>query len=112
MKQLTGGVAGLFKSNKVERYQGVGSLTGSNEVTITKKDGGKETVKTKHVLIATGSEVTPFPGIDIDEKTIVSSTGALSLSAVPKKLVLIGAGVIGVELVSFLPRRAAFSGVL
>lgn len=107
VKQLTGGVASLFKSNKVQHYQGVGSLTGSNEVTITKKDGGKETVRTKHVLIATGSEVTPFPGIEIDEKTIVSSTGALSLSSVPKKMVLIGAGVIGVELGSVWQRLGA-----
>ena len=60
----------------------------------------QETVRTKNILIATGSEVTPFPGIEIDEEQIVSSTGALSLSAVPEKMIVIGAGVIGLELVS------------
>lgn len=61
----------------------------------------QETVRTKNILIATGSEVTPFPGIDIDEEQIVSSTGALSLNAVPEKMIIIGAGVIGLELVSY-----------
>lgn len=65
-----------------------------------KKDGSTEKVTTRNILIASGSEVTPFPGIEIDEKTVVSSTGALSLSKVPEKMIVIGAGVIGVELVS------------
>lgn len=62
----------------------------------------KETVRTKNIMIATGSEVTPFPGIDIDEEQIVSSTGALSLKGVPEKMIIIGAGVIGLELVKHL----------
>lgn len=67
-------------------------------MSVTKSDGSIDTIKTKNILIATGSEVTPFPGIEIDEETIVSSTGALSLKKVPEKLVVIGAGVIGLEL--------------
>ncbi|KAK6177135.1 hypothetical protein SNE40_015300 [Patella caerulea] len=107
VKALTGGIAHLFKQNKITHLQGMGSVTGPNEVTVTKSDGSKETVSTKNILIATGSEVTPFPGIEIDEKTIVSSTGALSLEKVPSKLVLIGAGVIGVELGSVWQRLGA-----
>jgi len=81
---------------------GHGKITGTNEVTALKEDGSSEVVRAKNILIATGSEVTPFPGIDVDEETIVSSTGALKLSKVPEKLVLIGAGVIGLELVSVI----------
>ncbi|NEU34948.1 FAD-dependent oxidoreductase, partial [bacterium LRH843] len=78
-----------------------------NEVTALKSDGSTEVIKTKNILIATGSEVTPFPGIEVDEETIVSSTGALSLSAVPKKMVVIGGGVIGLELGSVWSRLGA-----
>lgn len=98
VKALTGGIVHLFKQNKVTLIKGHGKITGTNEVTALKEDGSREVVKTKNIVIATGSEVTPFPGIEIDENTIVSSTGALSLSAVPKKLIVIGAGVIGLEL--------------
>lgn len=99
VKALTGGIAHLFKSNKVGHIRGHGKITGPNEVTAIKEDGTTEVVRTKNILIATGSEVTPFPGITIDEEQIISSTGALSLKAVPEKLVVIGAGVIGLELV-------------
>jgi len=98
VKALTGGIASLFKSNKVTLVSGHGKITGPNEVTAIKPDGSTEVVKAKNILIATGSEVTPFPGIEIDEETVVSSTGALSLKKVPEKLVVIGAGVIGLEL--------------
>lgn len=101
---LTAGVAMLFKHNKVAHVQGFGSITGQNEVTVTKKDNSKQVLKTKNILIATGSEVTPFPGIEIDEERIVSSTGALSLKEVPKKMVMIGGGVIGLELGSVWSR--------
>merc|ERR1712168_142886 len=67
-------------------------------VTATAGDGSEQGINTKNILIATGSEVTPFPGIEVDEETIVSSTGALSLKKVPERLGLIGAGVIGLEL--------------
>ncbi|XP_054274652.1 dihydrolipoyl dehydrogenase, mitochondrial-like isoform X1 [Macrosteles quadrilineatus] len=98
VKALTGGIASLFKSNKVTQISGHGKITGPNEVTAIKADGSSEVVKAKNILIATGSEVTPFPGIEIDEETVVSSTGALSLKKVPEKMVVIGAGVIGLEL--------------
>jgi len=104
VKSLTGGIAHLFKSNKVTHIRGHGKITGTNEVTALKEDGSQETVRTKNILIATGSEVTPFPGIEIDEEQIISSTGALSLKAVPEKLVIIGAGVIGLELGSVWSR--------
>ena len=69
-------------------------------MTALKADGSEEKIQTKNILIATGSEVTPFPGIDINEENVVSSTGALSLSKVPESMIVIGAGVIGLELVS------------
>jgi len=65
VKGLTQGVAYLFKSNKVAHFQGFGSITSPNEVTVTKNDNSQQVVRTKHILIATGSEVTPFPGIEV-----------------------------------------------
>ncbi|KJH43587.1 dihydrolipoyl dehydrogenase [Dictyocaulus viviparus] len=107
VKQLTGGIVQLFKANKVGHIEGVGTITGPNQVKVRKNDGSVETVNTKNILIASGSEVTPFQGISIDEEKIVSSTGALSLKAVPKKMVVIGAGVIGLELGSVWQRLGA-----
>lgn len=104
VKALTGGIAQLFKKNKVTQLTGFGSITGPNEVKVTKDDGSVETVNAKNIMIATGSEVTPFPGIPIDEEVIVSSTGALSLKEVPEKMIVIGAGVIGLELGSVWSR--------
>ncbi|KAL6433190.1 hypothetical protein ACFW04_006429 [Cataglyphis niger] len=105
VKALTGGIAGLFKKNKIEWVNGHGKITGKNQVTVLKSDGSVEsTINAKNILIATGSEVTPFPGIEIDEQQIVSSTGALSLNKVPKRLIVIGAGVIGLELGSVWQR--------
>jgi dihydrolipoamide dehydrogenase len=99
---FTKGIEGLFKKNKVTYLVGHGSITGQNEVTVEGKKYGA-----KNIVIATGSDVTPLPGITIDEKQIVSSTGALTLSSVPKKLVVIGAGVIGLELGSVWGRLGA-----
>lgn len=104
---LTSGIAHLFRQNKVTHIQGHGTITSPNEVVAIKSDGSTETVKTKNILIATGSEVTPFAGIPVDEQQIVSSTGALSLKQVPRKMVVIGAGVIGVELGSVWSRLGA-----
>uniref|UniRef100_A0A8C9Y9A9 Dihydrolipoyl dehydrogenase n=1 Tax=Sander lucioperca TaxID=283035 RepID=A0A8C9Y9A9_SANLU len=100
VKALTGGIAHLFKQNKVTHVSGFGRVTGKNQVTAVADDGSEQVINTKNILIATGSEVTPFPGIPIDEDSIVSSTGALSLKKVPEEMIVIGAGVIGVELVS------------
>merc|ERR1719479_878788 len=105
VKALTGGIKMLFKNNKVTHVEGHGKITGQNEVSVLGKDGSvSDVINTKNIMIATGSEVTPFPGIEMDEERIVSSTGALSLKEVPEKMVLIGAGVIGVELGSVWSR--------
>tara|TARA_R110001583_G_scaffold184213_2_gene343358 strand:- start:19276 stop:20682 length:1407 start_codon:yes stop_codon:yes gene_type:complete len=92
------GIEFLFKKNKVTYVKGAGEIVSATEVKVALLDGGEETLSAKNIVIATGSEVTPLPGVAIDEKQIVSSTGALELSSVPKKLVVIGAGVIGLEL--------------
>ncbi|GLJ29302.1 hypothetical protein SUGI_0577750 [Cryptomeria japonica] len=95
---LTKGIEGLFKKNKVTYVKGAGKIVSGSEVSVDLPDGGNSMVKGKHIIIATGSEVKPLPGITIDENKIVSSTGALSLKEVPKKLVVIGAGYIGLEM--------------
>jgi dihydrolipoamide dehydrogenase len=104
---LTKGIEGLFKKNKVTYAQGWGSIKGPNEVEVTLLDGGKETISAKNILIATGSEVTPLPGVPVDEERIVSSTGALSLTSVPKTMVVIGGGYIGLEMGSVYQRLGA-----
>lgn len=104
VKSLTGGIAQLFKKNNITHINGWGTITSPNEVQAKKSDGSIETVNAKNIMIATGSEVTPFPGIEVDEEVIVSSTGALSLKKVPKRMVVIGAGVIGLELGSVWSR--------
>lgn len=107
VKALTGGIAQLFKKNKVTQLTGLGTIVGPNEVKVVKDDGSEETINAKNIMIATGSEVTPFPGITIDEEVIVSSTGALKLAQVPQKMIVIGAGVIGLELGSVWGRLGA-----
>lgn len=107
VKSLTGGIAQLFKKNQITHVNGTGTITGPNTVVVQKADGTEEIVNAKNIMIATGSEVTPFPGIEIDEEKIVSSTGALKLKEVPKRLGLIGAGVIGLELGSVWKRLGA-----
>ncbi len=99
---LTKGIEGLFKKNKVTYIQGHGTISAKGEVTVA---GTKYAAK--HIVIATGSEVVALPGITIDEKQIVSSTGALTLPKVPRHLVIIGAGVIGLELGSVWKRLGA-----
>ncbi|KAG6446388.1 dihydrolipoyl dehydrogenase isoform X2 [Manduca sexta] len=106
VKALTGGIAMLFQKNKVKLVRGAGTIVAPNKVEV-KGEKGVETVNTKNILIATGSEVTPFPGVTFDEKQIITSTGALSLESVPKKMLVIGAGVIGLELGSVYQRLGA-----
>ncbi|XP_047527390.1 dihydrolipoyl dehydrogenase [Vanessa atalanta] len=106
VKALTGGIAMLFNKNKVQLVRGVGSIVAPNKVQV-QGEKGVETINTKNILIATGSEVTPFPGVTFDEQQIITSTGALSLSKVPKKMLVIGAGVIGLELGSVYQRLGA-----
>lgn len=103
------GVAFLFKKNKIDTFRGVGKVVGQGKVTVT-GDGGKvEEIETKNIVIATGSDVAGIPGVsvDIDEKTIISSTGALELAKVPGHLVVVGGGVIGLELGSVWARLGA-----
>ncbi|CEJ10437.1 Dihydrolipoyl dehydrogenase 3 [bacterium YEK0313] len=101
------GVAFLFKKNKIESFTGTGTILAPGKVEVTAEDGKKQQLETKNIVIATGSEVTPLPGVAIDEKQIVSSEGALALDKVPGKLVVIGAGVIGLELGSVWRRLGA-----
>eukprot|EP00250_Pteridium_aquilinum_P033684 c6088_g1_i1 orf=155-1708(+) len=95
---LTKGIEGLFKKNKVTYVKGSGKISSPGEISVDLLEGGTKTLKAKSIIIATGSEVKSLPGITIDEKKIVSSTGALCLPEVPKKLVVIGAGYIGLEM--------------
>jgi dihydrolipoamide dehydrogenase len=92
------GVAFLLKKNKIDAFRGTARLLAPGRIGVTADDGGNQVLQAKSIVIATGSDVARLPGIDIDEKTIVSSTGALSLEQVPGKMLVIGAGVIGLEL--------------
>ncbi|GER28421.1 dihydrolipoyl dehydrogenase [Striga asiatica] len=95
---LTKGIEGLFKKNKVNYIKGCGKLLSPSEISVETSDGDNKVVKAKNIIIATGSDVKNLPGITIDEEKIVSSTGALALKQIPKKLVVIGAGYIGLEM--------------
>ena len=107
VKDLTNGIEFLLKKNKVTYVAGFGALTSPNSVAVKLTKGGTQTLKAAKILIATGSQVTPLPGIEIDEKQIVSSTGGLELNKVPKHLVVIGGGYIGLELGSVWRRLGA-----
>ena len=104
---LTKGIEFLFKKNKVDWLKGVGAITGVGKVEVTAADGAKETHEATNIVIATGSEPSPLPGVVVDQKRILDSTGALSLSEVPKSLLVIGAGIIGLELGSVWNRLGA-----
>ncbi|MDA0710167.1 MAG: dihydrolipoyl dehydrogenase [bacterium] len=97
VKQMTGGIRGLFRKNKVTHIEGLGRLSGAGQVVVEGKKG-QETYSAKHILIATGSSPIALPGLDYDGEYIISSTEALSLTEVPGKMVVIGAGAIGLEL--------------
>ena len=103
---LTSGIEYLFKKNKVDYVKGYGKFASPNEIEVDLNQGGKDKIKAKNIIIATGSEPSPLPGnvIPIDEKYVVSSTGALSLTSIPKKMVVIGGGVIGLEMGSVYSR--------
>jgi dihydrolipoamide dehydrogenase len=102
-----GGVEYLFKKNKITVFRGIGSIPAAGKVLVTPHSGPQTEIATKDIVIATGSVSATLPGIEIDEETIVTSTGALELQAVPNKLVVIGAGVIGLELGSVWMRLGA-----
>lgn len=92
------GVAFLFKKNKVQAYNGTGRIIGPGQVSVVGEEGNQAEITAKAIVIATGSDSAPLPGAEVDEKKVVSSTGALELAKVPGKLVVVGAGVIGLEL--------------
>ena len=101
------GVEFLMKKNKIDVIVGRGKIIGAGKVEVTDADGKAQLVETRNIVIATGSDVARLKGIEIDEKRIVSSTGALSLDQVPGKLLVVGAGVIGLELGSVWRRLGA-----
>jgi dihydrolipoamide dehydrogenase len=101
------GVDFLFRKNKIDSVRGTGKIVAPGKVEVTGEDGKTQVLETKAIVIATGSDVAKLRGIDIDEKRVVSSTGALELGKVPKRLLVIGAGVIGLELGSVWRRLGA-----
>ncbi|KAI0157034.1 dihydrolipoyl dehydrogenase mitochondrial precursor [Hypoxylon sp. FL1284] len=104
---LTRGVEYLFKKNGVEYIKGTGAFASDHEIKIQLNEGGETSRVGKNILIATGSESTPFPGLEVDEKRVVSSTGALALEKIPEKMIVIGGGIIGLEMGSVWSRLGA-----
>jgi dihydrolipoamide dehydrogenase len=100
----TKGIEFLFKKNKITAFRGIGRILGQGKVEVRPESGKPEVIETKHIVIATGSDPAQLKGVDIDEKIVVTSTGALELEKVPGNLVVIGAGVIGLELGSVWQR--------
>ncbi|WP_293806017.1 dihydrolipoyl dehydrogenase [uncultured Bosea sp.] len=101
------GVGFLLKKNKIDAFHGTASIPAAGKVVVTAEDGKTQEIETKNIVIATGSESAPLPGVTIDEKTVVTSTGALEIGSVPKELVVVGAGVIGLEIGSVWSRLGA-----
>lgn len=112
VKQTCDGINYLMKKNKITVYHGHGSFVGKNTVSIAKDDGSKEQIQGKKIVIATGSKPSTLPGIDIDKKRIITSTEALELKEVPNHLIIIGGGVIGLELGSVYARLGAKVSVI
>ncbi len=108
----TGGITFLFKKNKIDGIQGIGSFKDKNTISIKKPDGTTQEITGKNIIIATGSKPSSLPFIQIDKKRIITSTEALTLSEVPKHLILIGGGVIGLELGSVYSRLGAKVSVI
>ncbi|WP_411273674.1 dihydrolipoyl dehydrogenase [Daejeonella sp.] len=102
--QTTGGIAFLFKKNKITAFQGMGSMIDKNTVKITKSDGKSENITGANIILATGSKPTELPFLKTDKKRIITSTEALNLTEIPKHLIVIGGGVIGLELGSVYAR--------
>eukprot|EP00494_Astrolonche_serrata_P006471 UN06495 len=103
---LVSGIKGLFAKNKVDYILGRGKIIGANEVSVSLLEGLNQTVRGKNLLVATGSEPAPLPPapVDNEKKRIVDSTGALELTKIPKKLIVVGGGVIGLEMGSVYSR--------
>ncbi len=107
IKSNVDGVAYLFKKNKIDWVKGAGRIAGAGKVEVALNAGGTQSLATKAIVIATGSDVVSLPSLKIDEKKIISSTGALELTEVPKSMVLVGGGVIGLEMGSVWQRLGA-----
>jgi dihydrolipoamide dehydrogenase len=109
VKSNVEGVAFLFKKNKIDWFQGLGKIVSADKVSVTLENGEAKELETKNIIIATGSDVAGIPGVsvEIDEKVIISSTGALTLEKVPETMVVVGGGVIGLELGSVWKRLGA-----
>ena len=101
------GVGFLLKKNKIDAFHGTASIPAAGKVVVTAEDGKAQEIETRNIVIATGSESAPLPGVTVDEKTVVTSTGALEIGSVPKELVVVGAGVIGLEIGSVWSRLGA-----
>ena len=110
--QLTQGIKGLFAANKVDSLNGIGTISGNNEVSVLDTKGNNEKYLAKNIIIATGSVPINIPPAPVDNEVIVDSTGALEFDAVPERLGIIGAGVIGLELGSVWGRLGAQVTVL
>lgn len=113
VKQLTGGVEMLLKKNKVDYLKGAGSFVNEKTIKVDPIEGGEPyEIDAENIIVATGSEPTPFPGIEVDEERIVTSTGILSLKEIPKRLAIIGGGIIGLEMASVYSRLGSKVTVL
>jgi dihydrolipoamide dehydrogenase len=106
------GVAYLLKKHKIDAFHGSARIAGAGQIEVTLASGDNTVLEARAIVIATGSDIAPLPGLDIDETLIVSSTGALKLTKVPKRMIIIGAGVIGLELGSVWKRLGAEVTVL
>jgi dihydrolipoamide dehydrogenase len=104
---LTKGIEFLLKKNKVDYIKGWGRIAGPGKVAVKAEDGTETVLETSNIVIATGSEPTPLPGVTVDQARIVDSTGALTISEIPKSMIVIGAGIIGLELGSVWRRLGA-----
>ncbi|EOD48298.1 hypothetical protein GTA08_BOTSDO10678 [Neofusicoccum parvum] len=104
---LTKGIEFLFKKNNVEYIKGTGAFADEHTIKVNLSEGGETAVRAKNIIIATGSEATPFPGMTIDEEKVITSTGAIALKQVPNKMVVIGGGIIGLEMASVWSRLGA-----
>lgn len=112
VSDLTGGIEFLFKKNKITSIKGFGKITSTNTVEVTSNEGLKQTIQAKNIVIATGSVPVELPFLKFDEKTVLSSTGALALNYVPQSMVVIGGGVIGLEMGSVWARLGSKVTVL
>src|SRR6201746_744388 len=108
----TSGISFLFKKNKIDGIQGIGSFKDKNTIIVKKPDGAEQEITGKNIIIATGSKPSTLPFIKLDKKRIITSTEALTLTEVPKHLILIGGGVIGLELGSVYSRLGAKVSVI